>query len=1416
MYIWRGKNRRDRRGLLTSLEFVWGAPKNDESNVAERELELREEGEEIHVGFFRRRIRGLIGEYLETDDGKIEIDLVVKELEKEASRRDELHQKKLKGELKEVDDEDADTEIAPELKNKQNIYEVFRRFDTDGSGAIDKDEMAELITVLNVPMKDEELDKLMDELDADGGGGVDFEEFYNWFINEADKQRKKNGWSYVKNLAKSGVFNGFKRLILEVEARNSLVDQAVEAAVKGSTDEYRVTKPPLYLCEICGKSFTQPVPFSKHKSDNKFHNEFLKEKATNESRFQYVNNIFVGAQGRKLLAHRLIFSEELLPMEERVKHAKPTPFRPLLSDPGSKRALQLVKGMFVQGADAKAGIRPIPRSFGLGKQHAAPGRQKNQPLFQDVLIQMLYCRDDKVDVVIAPGTSSKVDVKFVWNGYASKTVQVLGEFNGWKPENMECNVKTGKQTIIKSLGPGRYRYKFKIDGVELLDEENSIIDDTPRGPTNFVLVINPGKEGNVGINLKHINLRNLQLFDDGAWAFATFLQANSTIESIDFSFNNISDHGMQAIGHCISQIKNLQTLKLNGNGFGYDGCRYLQKSLKESKTINHLEISGNRCGDDGAEVISQMITFHESIKVLYFDSNYVGNDGCIVLAEALLKNRTLHILSLSGNKIYPAGIERLCESLYYNKTLRHLSLNNNPLGPNGAMAIGKLLFHNKSITYLDISSTDMMRGRLKTGLKAINFSLTSKNRALKHLVLSNNGMHEDDAEETALALYYNRGLIKIEMSGNLFSKKWLEPNRNIDTLIMLQLPSIATSIERNIEIHKDPALGQKYAVKEAKIDLLQDGMSNEFEGEWSRRGEWKITDKVLEAKKALQSSNKEEEIRIQLEEDYIKENYTKRMTSIQLFLDSKAGADFIKCVAKLITVHFKNLISFEKEEVLTDEEILALANEIAAENNLDEADPPEPSSFFGSIKGLLSSKSSTKLSMKSSTKSTKSKKSKKKVVYDDANFRSTHNAIVSALFIEFGADRTSMFLHPEKLQQVLLAMALPVKLTEAQSVVDASLVRPVYKIGFRKFANYIKENARHIAAKNSVSRLRVMSDLHMHRPIEEAKTILMDSLSYSVKQELIDEFRSTLVGTPKYACSFCKLRFPSELLLQKHIDKRGGSHHIRYVSNQSLYEDQRAFLRYAKWVFTGSFFPAFYELTDVDKLPEDYYPQVIDSLGAEGRPIGVIEPNMTVRIKDLLGEYFQVYFERKYGWVKYKVGTLNIFRPACSDIPGFSWEGLETYENFLYYQVIVDPIMPIELKVRKKPMLTSDACGHIKGGDIVECGAVFGDWLQIRYEGVEAAWVLYIAGGGGSMNSPLSKKQSAPIEKRQVLELLPPPLQRKLTKICKTSPFFPKKKDLQIDEEVERQFEETEKLKAALLSGKGEEKAADKEEKPDI
>ena len=62
-------------------------------------------------------------------------------------------------------------------------------------------------------MTEDELTELFDELDEDGGGEIDFEEFYLWFVREADKQRKKAPKGLLGRLrgaVQSDVFDGFK------------------------------------------------------------------------------------------------------------------------------------------------------------------------------------------------------------------------------------------------------------------------------------------------------------------------------------------------------------------------------------------------------------------------------------------------------------------------------------------------------------------------------------------------------------------------------------------------------------------------------------------------------------------------------------------------------------------------------------------------------------------------------------------------------------------------------------------------------------------------------------------------------------------------------------------------------------------------------------------------------------------------------------------------------------------------------------------------------------------------------------------------------------------------------------------------------------------------------------------------------
>jgi|EP01047_Picozoa_sp_COSAG01_P046243 hypothetical protein len=57
---------------------------------------------------------------------------------------------------------------------------LFQEIDTDGSGTLEPEELAALSRQLGHPLSAQELDAAMAEMDADGNGHVDFDEFLPW------------------------------------------------------------------------------------------------------------------------------------------------------------------------------------------------------------------------------------------------------------------------------------------------------------------------------------------------------------------------------------------------------------------------------------------------------------------------------------------------------------------------------------------------------------------------------------------------------------------------------------------------------------------------------------------------------------------------------------------------------------------------------------------------------------------------------------------------------------------------------------------------------------------------------------------------------------------------------------------------------------------------------------------------------------------------------------------------------------------------------------------------------------------------------------------------------------------------------------------------------------------------------------
>ena len=64
-----------------------------------------------------------------------------------------------------------------------------------------------------------------------------------------------------------------------------------------------------------------------HIRDVAFHDAFRVARTVDASRFQFVDELHAGPEGRVMRSQRYVFSKELIPLDSRVENARPTPYR---------------------------------------------------------------------------------------------------------------------------------------------------------------------------------------------------------------------------------------------------------------------------------------------------------------------------------------------------------------------------------------------------------------------------------------------------------------------------------------------------------------------------------------------------------------------------------------------------------------------------------------------------------------------------------------------------------------------------------------------------------------------------------------------------------------------------------------------------------------------------------------------------------------------------------------------------------------------------------------------------------------------------------------------------------------------------------------------------------------------------------
>ena len=81
-------------------------------------------------------------------------------------------------------------------------------------------------------------------------------------------------------------------------------------------------------------------------------------------------------------------------------------------------------------------------------------------------------------------------VRFFYSAPSAKSVAIAGSFNHWDPDKdrLAGPDKNGVWTVVLPLAPGRYEYRFVVDGTDWVPDPSSPTVDDGLGGLNSLLV----------------------------------------------------------------------------------------------------------------------------------------------------------------------------------------------------------------------------------------------------------------------------------------------------------------------------------------------------------------------------------------------------------------------------------------------------------------------------------------------------------------------------------------------------------------------------------------------------------------------------------------------------------------------------------------------------------------------------------------------------------------------------------------------------------------------------------------------------------------------------------------------------------------------------------------------------------------
>ena len=221
--------------------------------------------------------------------------------------------------------------------------------------------------------------------------------------------------------------------------------------------------------------------------------------------------------------------------------------------------------------------------------------------------------------------------------------------------------------------------------------------------------------------LKYLDL--CDLFSGAVAVIAGALPACTSLENLELTFCDLEQtETAQVLADGIKACRKLKVLKLCDCSLTLTGGKYMLDAVIQNTSIVSVDLSFNIMGFDGYTILCTCIRLSPHLKQLDLSGTRPGELGIAALAAELKCNTSLKVLDLSGCGVIQEGAQSIAKALETNTTLSVLFIRDNDLGDAGIEALARVIRTSPTLRRLDVGLRDISEDVLQLLADAVENS----------------------------------------------------------------------------------------------------------------------------------------------------------------------------------------------------------------------------------------------------------------------------------------------------------------------------------------------------------------------------------------------------------------------------------------------------------------------------------------------------------------------------------------------------------------------------------------------------------------------------------------------------------------------------------------------------------------------